>query len=142
MEPANSNNKLLNHNLRTDTSSVSVKVAQGVATLQGSVSSLEKKKLAEYNALQVGGVVAVVNQLTVENDGQHSDQGISDYIKDSIQNNQQINSEQIQVEVYNGQVYLNGQADSYLARKKVREIVDHTPGVVKVLSNIMVSNHS
>ena len=128
-----------NRDMRIESGSIKVSVKDGEATLEGKVGSLQKKKLAEENAMDVAGVERVDNQLEVETEGSYSDEKIHAIILGEIKKADNIPVKQLALQVQGGKVSIMGLVARYVQRKRLMEIVQHTPGVREIENLVNVS---
>ena len=128
-----------NRDMRIESGSIEVNVFNGEATLKGKVGSLQKKRLAEESALEVAGIERVNNKLEVDTNSSFPDEKIYASILAEIQCDEFLHEQQIELKVTNGRVAIHGIVGSYIARKRIVEIAQHTPGVVEI-DNLVVVN--
>ncbi len=128
-----------NRDMRIESGSIKVSVKDGEATLEGKVGSLQKKKLAEENAMDVAGVERVDNQLEVETEGSYSDEKIHAIILGEIKKADNIPVKQLALQVQGGKVSIMGLVARYVQRKRLMEILQHTPGVREIENLVNVS---
>lgn len=92
----------------TDSYEVSVKVNDGMVTLDGNVDSWQEKQLSEYVAKGVIGVKQVENNISIQYNVSRSDYEIREDVESSLQNDIRIDGALIDVKVKNGNVELSG----------------------------------
>jgi osmotically-inducible protein OsmY len=128
-----------NRDMRIESRSIEVRVLNGEATLKGKVDSLQKKRLAEENALEVTGIERVNNKLEVDTDGNYPDEKLYASILAEIQCDENIHEQQVVLKVNGGRVAIHGRVGSYVARKRIVEIAQHTPGVLEIDNQVVVN---
>jgi osmotically-inducible protein OsmY len=135
------NTKLNSFDINTD-------VNDGVITLTGKVETSIDRELAEELVIGLDGVESVNNELTVMRDLDESDGEGSDYIDAKISTvitsrflfDSEVDGWDIDVDVTNGKVVLNGTVDSETEKQLAIEIAKNTDDVKSVSSNLTVEN--
>jgi hyperosmotically inducible periplasmic protein len=115
----------------------------GVVTLQGSVSSVSHKYLAENTVAAMPGVVRIENQLIVKQEipEEHSDAWITVKVKTALLFHRSVSASKTGVEVKDGVVFLTGEASSQAQKELTAEYaydIDHVKEVrngMTVVSN-------
>ena len=119
---------------------VRVSVADGIATLTGSVQLYEYKADAAKRVLRAKGVQAVRNLIQVGGPGisdkQLQDKLVEQLTYDRVGYGNAFNA--ISVAVHNGVVTLGGHARTYVDRDSALALVDTTPGVKDVINDVQV----
>lgn len=128
-----------NRDMRIDGADIDISIKDGNAILSGKVKSLQKKQLAEENALKVAGIDMVINQLEVEADSEMQDDVVRSFILTELSDNGYANNHQIEIDVADGYVKLKGLVNNYVERKKIVEIALNAPGVVGINNRIEVN---
>lgn len=118
---------------------LSVEVDSGWVTLGGSVDSYWRKVLAEDLAFSVTGVIEVSNEITIVPTGDATDQSIARTIKDKIKQRKDLEVEDIDVKVANGEVTLSGIVRNNAEALAVYDTAIYTRGVTRVIDEIIVS---
>lgn len=122
--------------------SVQVDTNDGVLTLSGKVPNAEQKALAEKKARQIEGVKDVKSFLQVvpaadEKRVERSDKEIKEAVKTALKNDQSLEDSKITVkDVSKGVVMLGGEAKTYSDHLRAVGLVDRTPGVKRVASEV------
>jgi osmotically-inducible protein OsmY len=106
----------------TESYNVDPTVADGVATLTGTVQSWQERRLAEKVAAGVRGVTAVQNEIDVNYRGDRPDSDIRNDIQEALRWDTLVDHELIDVTVEDGAVSLYGTVGS--AAEKSRAITD------------------
>ena len=132
----NKEKEIQNQNMRIDTSSIHVSISNGEATLDGKVDSLQKKLLAEKNAMQVAGIYKVINKLKVKAETSYTDDVVRSFILATMED-----GHQLEIEVVDGRAILKGLVRSYVKRKNIIEIAQHTPGVLEIDNHIELNKN-
>lgn len=139
---------MLNTNLNAF--NISSSVEDGVVTLEGEVETSTDKALAEELVEGIDGVTSVRNNLVVRNeDDQDDDSGVRATLNDGriftvlksrLLMSGDVSGRDIEVEVDNAVVTLNGHVDSDAERDLAVEMARNTNGVRDVRSNLRVRN--
>jgi len=121
-----------------DEDDIDVDVHDGVLTLSGTVDSYFAKQRAEDEALDVFGVLAVINNLAVDLPYavERSDDDLEDAAIDALTRDVVIPSSNIHVSVSHGIVTLQGQVDWNYQREDAEDVVERLAGV-KGVENLM-----
>lgn len=117
-----------------------VGVNKGVVTLTGYVDNLKAKRAAEKDARNVVGVFSVKNYLKVRPTIESTDLDIENDVSDALLRNPYVDKYDIDVEVTNGVVTLDGTVDNYFEKIKADDIASKTKGTIGVDNNIEVKN--
>ena len=136
--------KLIQQNLQNDrdlaNNPIDVKVADGVATLKGTVDSNTERDMAVRLA-SVSGVRVVDDQLKVGSAGAQAtleDSAITTKIKTEILANTDLRRSDISVATNNGVVTLTGTVPSQEMRQLAVDLARHTGGVTHVQDQLRV----
>ncbi|MEM9100397.1 MAG: BON domain-containing protein [Pseudomonadota bacterium] len=121
---------------------VDVDVHEGRVLLAGSVPRREDKITASQQSWEVPGVVAVSDELTVEEDSGTkaylNDVWISNNVRYHLLTDLDVRSVNINVTTVDGVVHLTGIARSEKEHAKTLNVAAGTDGVQKVVSHILV----
>src|SRR5579872_1162885 len=119
---------------------IGVAVKDGIVTLSGRVQSYWEKVAAERSALRVGGVRAVVNELTVRLPyaSERTDEDIAQAALNSLKWSVLIPSDRIKVKVSKGWVTLEGSVDWQFQKTAAEKAVRKLYGVLGVTNLIEV----
>lgn len=117
---------------RLDSPNLSVVVKNGVVTLEGSVTALWKKNIAEEQVKRMNGITDIVNKITVVPTKDVVDEAIAKDIEDALDRNTLINPDDVTVEVSNSFVTLRGTVPSYAAKGIANDLASYTKGVLGV----------
>jgi osmotically-inducible protein OsmY len=120
---------------------VNASVSDGTITLSGTLNSMQQRLRATDVAARLRGVVAVVNDLRVKQEGQwKEDHEIEMNVREEIFWNYLIDESAVQVNVSGSIAVLSGHLDSWQqVRAAVREALD--AGAVAVESVVEVGDH-
>ncbi len=127
---------------RIDESQIDVSIKDDIATLKGCVSSYPDKVLAEIEIQMVPGIKSVVNDIEVKFLGSYelpSDQDVKEAMFCLLDANSEIDSNDVQVSINNGNVVLEGTVNSYWKSEKIRKMASQISGVVSVSNKISVA---
>jgi len=119
---------------------IEVTVANGVATLKGTVDSDAEKAEASRLA-SVSGIVGIDNRLEVGSSGLAqavSDSAVTASIKEKLEASEMNRFDGVAVRTTNGVVTLAGSVQSEQAMKKVLDIAHDADGVTRVENNLTV----
>jgi osmotically-inducible protein OsmY len=127
-----------------DAAKVGVSVANGVATLHGTVRSYFEKSTAERATRHVYGIRAVANDLTVSLDGltPRSDPQIAEAVANALAWDSAVPLNAIKATVTNGWVSLNGAVDWQYQRSAALRAVEHLLGVKGVTNLVTLKPHA
>jgi hyperosmotically inducible periplasmic protein len=128
----------------TSSSNINVDTRGGVVTLTGIVMTQANKEQAERIAMNTEGVTRVINNITVETDGEHADaagMSASDLAILSKIKTRYVAEDVIgaKVEVRDGVVTLTGNVENPQIRVRAENIARATSGVKSVNNMIEVS---
>jgi osmotically-inducible protein OsmY len=121
-----------------DSTKIDVTVAEGIATLTGTVDAYWKKFQAENDAYWVTGVIDVVNEIGVVPTDQPIDEAIARDIEAALGRNINVNVEDVTVEVENGVVTLTGTVPTWAAWRAAYNTAIYTSGVVDVVDRLVI----
>jgi len=110
---------------------IDIKAKGGVVTLEGAVDNTISSSLAEFIALQVRGVEAVINSIEVE-PMPVDDEEIAYRVRELLLIDPAAEAYEVDVSVVNGVVQLSGEVDSYQEKKIADRITSSVAGVKKV----------
>ncbi len=131
---------VLRWNSEVDENDISVYVIDGYVSLEGSVHTYWEKVRTEDLVAPIKGVVSVVNKLAVVPSEDISDKIIGEDIMEGLDRNVMVNVEDVNVEVENGIVTLNGQVPSPVAHKAARNTAFRTAGVKAVRDDNLLTS--
>jgi osmotically-inducible protein OsmY len=130
----------ISHDVRIDSSNITVNVVDGIVYLNGTVPTYSQKITAAQDARRIKGVLDVVNNLTVSLPRVWNDPEIHDTIRRNLTRDVRItNPSSIYVAVNNGVVTLSGAVPTYDQKVAAADDAWAAPGVVDVLNDIVVS---
>jgi osmotically-inducible protein OsmY len=132
--------KLLALNSKIDESRIKVEVNNGIASLNGYVSTFWEKYTAADIATTAHGVLEVVNHLEVKSSSDKTiiDIDIENDIKNTFKRSELIDEENIQVSVNAGVVHLSGTATNQVMKDLAYKIAVYTSGVQDVTNEIKI----
>lgn len=121
-----------------DGNEIDVSASGGLVTLEGSVDALWKKVQAEKKAMDVRGVVGIINKVTVVPTESLADEIIAKDVVDAVDRNLSVRAEDVDVTVSNGRVTLNGTVPSTVAKTAAYNSALFTSGVTAVEDRLVV----
>jgi osmotically-inducible protein OsmY len=132
--------KELDWDPQVDAVEVGVQVKDGMVTLTGNVASYAKKLAAKRAAHRVGGVLDVVNNLTVELVDPHkkTDQEVAKAVRHALEWDVLVPDTKIHSTVANGYVTLNGEVESWADQTAAGFAVERLAGVKGVDNRIEI----
>jgi osmotically-inducible protein OsmY len=132
--------KELDWDPQVDAVEVGVQVKDGLVTLTGNVATYVKKLAAKRAAHRVGGVLDVVNNLTVEIHDPHkrTDQDLAKAIRNTLEWHVLVPHSKIHSTVSNGHVTLEGEVDSWADQLAAECGIEHLAGVRAVDNRIEI----
>ncbi|MCU1456600.1 MAG: putative periplasmic or secreted lipoprotein [Actinomycetia bacterium] len=116
---------------------VAVDVRDGWVTLGGEVRHHYQRLAAEHAVGKVDGVLGIDNGIALTDAPIPSD--VADRIKNAFQRAAIINDSQIEVSNVGHTVYLDGNADSWVARQAAEDTAWNAPGVTMVVDRLQVA---
>ena len=119
---------------------LTVDVRGNVAHVGGSVSSVERKRLAHRIATEMDGIRQVVNTIRVAPVAVVDDNSIREHLLAALAENPGVDETTIYVEVVSCVVQLRGVAATASARCYAEDEAWATPGVRRVINAILVSS--
>ncbi len=117
-----------------------ITVNNGRVTLSGTVRNLKAKQAAERVANTITGVWKVDNMLKVRYPEGYSDEDIKSRLESSLVADPYVERFEIDIEVSNGVVYLDGAVDNYFEKWKAKDLVSSIKGVELVFNNIDIED--
>lgn len=119
---------------------VTVKVKNGIATLEGEVCTYAEKWSAERAALRVGGVKGVSDKLKVSltEDGARSDADITSAVESALDWSSTVPEDSVSAQVEDGWVTLTGNVDWQFQRLAAVDCVRYQQGVIGVSDEIVI----
>jgi len=127
---------VLRWNVNIPEGRVTATVRNGVVTLQGTVELAYQRYEAERAVHNVVGVVAVFNEMQVEQ--QASAKRVEEQISEALRRGADLDAQRIRVEVHGGTVELSGRVHSLHEADLARWAVMSAPGVNEVKSHLVV----
>ena len=118
-----------------------IQVEGGVVTLRGTVHDYQAKRAAEADAENTFGVLRVKNLLKVRPEPIIADATLRERIEDSLERSPLVDADLVTVSVFNGSVWLYGNASTHFERSIAEEVAGNVGGVVEVSNQIDVSDH-
>lgn len=131
----------LNWDDRVPESDIKIEVTDGVVRLSGEVPTYSSRLAAEEDALSVGGVYLVENDLNIkypESFQVPNDNEIKSLLKNSLINDHRIHENEIKVNVFKGTVELDGIVSAFWQKDIIEKYAYHLPGVKDVVNNLKV----
>ena len=117
---------------------IKVTASDGEIILEGNVSSLYQKKMAGKDARDVVGVREVKNQISVDSFAGESVQ-IEKSLLASIQSDDELRNQDIQVSEDNGVVFLKGSVETIYQKTHAEDVAAQIPGVKKVVNQLKIN---
>lgn len=117
---------------------ITVTASDGEITLEGNVSSLYQKKMVGRDAQDVVGVREVKNQISVVSFVRESVQ-IEKSLLASIQSDDELRNQDIQVSEDNGVVFLKGSVETIYQKIHAEDVAAQIPGVKKVVNQLKIN---
>ena len=133
------NSYAFQHYLKDD--DVTVKAANGIVTLNGTVSDNYHKYLAGETAASMPGVIQVENRISVrtEETETHSDAWITTKVKGALAFHRNVSAVTTEVTTEQGVVTLRGKADSEAEKQLATEYAKDIDGVKSVRNQMTVA---
>jgi osmotically-inducible protein OsmY len=123
-----------------DATDIDISVTGGIVTLEGTVDAYWKKQRVEDIASNAEGVVDLVNKISIVPTEDFLDKDIAEEIIGSISRNFNVNEEEIDVIVKDGEVTLSGKVDDWNAYRAVLDAAEFTPGVKDVKDQLIIES--
>lgn len=123
---------------RVNSFDVDVATSNGVVTLRGIVDNASAKRAAEQDARNTVSVVMVENRLKVRPVTMLRDEELETKVVAALARDAVVESYELDVEVINGKVFLDGEVDSYFEKFHADDVAARVQGVVSVKNNIDV----
>lgn len=117
---------------------ITVTAANGEINLEGNVSSLYQKKMAGRDAQDVVGVREVKNQIIVDSLA-HESVEIKKSLLASIQIDDELRNQDIQVTEDKGVVFLKGSVETVYQKIHTEDVAAQIPGVKKVVNQLKIN---
>lgn len=122
-----------------DESDIMVSVEKGEVVLDGSVPAYWQKVHAEELAVNVNGVTFLHNHLAVVPSKHYVDELIARDIAAALNRTIDINVNNVDIQVDNGNVVLSGTVSDWTTFKAAENIAKYTDGVIDVVNNLLIS---
>lgn len=119
-------------NLSLDPVEIRVDVKSGFVTLEGSVNALWKKAAVREIAANIHGVLGITNKLAIIPLDKHEDEDIAQDIIDALYRNVNIDVDEIDVEVVNGEVTLTGIVSGWKEHEALIDTARNTKGAREI----------
>lgn len=126
---------------RVDASRIDVEVSGGCATLRGTASSYSAKQAAVRDVRRTAGVTDVVDEIEIEHPtGEEvpSDEELRTSIMDLLKWNPDIESDDVEVNVYERIVTLEGTVGAYWKKMRGEELISYFAGVREIKNHLTV----
>ncbi|MHB1699414.1 MAG: BON domain-containing protein [Acidobacteriaceae bacterium] len=120
---------------------ISVKVKDGVVSLNGFANSFPEKMAAERAAKSVYGVTAIANDITVKPTTAHADPEIARDVQHAFKTHVLVPDDRITVTVRDGYVTLEGAVEWNYQRTSAEHAALTVAGVRNVANNIRIKPH-
>ena len=116
---------------------INAEVKDGIVTLRGEVDRHYQRTNIHKNIEHVGGVVGVVDLITLKSQVTASD--IQVRIKEALKRHADVEASKIKVSVADGTVTLDGDVDSIEEMDRVEDAAWAAPGVHRIVDNLRVA---
>jgi osmotically-inducible protein OsmY len=121
-----------------DAHNIRLSVREGVADMQGSVSTYWAKIRAEETAREIAGILNVVNRLTVVPTEDYDDRRIAERVADALDRDSYISSDAVDVNVENGTVTLTGSVPGWGIYTRISDALSSIQGIVHVSNELRI----
>jgi osmotically-inducible protein OsmY len=121
-----------------DSASIEPVVEAGRVSLHGTVDAYWKKQRVESLVADIGGVVAIKNDIAVEPEPATTDEVIAKAVKTALARNVHVDDRAIKISVQNGLVTLAGTVPTWLAYREAYQSALHTTGVTGILDELTI----
>lgn len=128
----------LRYDPRVAVDDINVNVRDGFVTLQGKVSNLKAKQVAERDARNTVGVIGVSNLIKVRTEQPRSDALIAAEIRAALAGQAHIETDQIEVRVIDGTAHLDGRVDTVFKKASAEDVAARVAGVIHVQNDIEI----
>jgi osmotically-inducible protein OsmY len=118
---------------------IEVAVDAGFVTLRGTVDNLKAKRAAEADAANTVGVMGVTNRIKIRTE-EIEEQALAESVRSALQRDPLVDRYEIDVNVIDRTVYLNGTVDNYYEKSRADELAANVKGVVSVENNLEVAD--
>jgi osmotically-inducible protein OsmY len=125
-------------NAMIDKENIDVSVINGIVTIKGEVDTYWKKEQAEAIISEIKGVKKIYNELNSVPTGKYTDKEIQKEIKSAIKRNKQVNAENVNMQVKNGEVTLSGIVRNWRALNAARDAARYSSGVIDLNNKLEV----
>jgi osmotically-inducible protein OsmY len=126
--------KILSWDALVPNGRIAIKVEHGVVTLRGEVDWQFQRAEAEYDVHKLGGVKAVINDITVTAKVHPGD--VHAMIRDALERNAAVEAGNVTVSVAGGKVTLGGKVNAWTEREAIERAAWSAPGVTQVEDKI------
>jgi len=130
-------NRLL-WNTYIDSTDVDTKVDAGFVQLEGTVDAYWKKIRAEQLATDVDGVIDIQNEIAVVPTESIVDKAIAEDITSALDRNLNVDVDDVNVRVKNGEVTLTGTVPSWSAYRAAINAAEFTAGVIEIEDSLKI----
>jgi osmotically-inducible protein OsmY len=117
---------------------VDVSVEDGVAALEGTVSSLRSKRAAVEDAENTVGVWRVLDYLTVEPAEMVSNDELETFVNEALRRDAFVDADQVEVEAIGGRVVLEGTVDAQFEKSRAETLAENVRYTAEVENNLHV----
>jgi osmotically-inducible protein OsmY len=123
---------------RVSSVDVEVSVKTGVATLEGTVASLQAKRAAVEDAENTVGVWRVLDYLEVEPGLLVSNDELEALVNEALRRDTYVDSDQVAVEAIGGRVVLEGTVDAQFEKSRAEYLAESIRYTMEVENNLHV----
>lgn len=128
----------LSQSHQIETNDIEMTVNHQIATLRGSVPTYAQRIAAEDAVRSVGGIVKVCNSLEVKHMFCLRDEALIERIQACFENSQ-IDTSDIQVEVFQGTATLRGTVKSLQQKHAIEDSVSSIPGLLGIRGELVIA---
>jgi osmotically-inducible protein OsmY len=132
-------NNILSWEPILDETEVSVTVANGIVTLEGSVDAYWKKAFAENRIGGIRGIVRIDNKLAVVPSKSVTDEAVAADLVAALDRDVLVDSEKITVAVNDGTVTLSGKVPDWSSRRSAEDDAMYTSGVIGIRNQLEIA---
>ena len=131
---------LLESNAGIDASKINVSVNSGAVHLRGTVDSLWKKFRVEDIIADLQGVKSITNELTVVPTEDSLDEKIAEEVLATLRRNINVDVENVNIKVKEGNVHASGTVEDWNAYLAVRNAIRCTKGVLNMEDEMTIQS--
>jgi osmotically-inducible protein OsmY len=122
---------------RVISSDITISTDKGIVKLFGSVKNLAEKKYADRETKKIKGVKGVINEITIKPVFRF-DADIAHDVRRRMINNVFVKSKGLDISVFDGNVTLKGNVESWAESKEAELLASEVRGVKSVINDLVV----